>query len=154
MQLGPDVIVTHGEAQIQALRRETSEIPIVVAITGDLVSVGHAQSIAHPGGNVTGLVDISPELSAKRLQLLHRAPARRRPASACCESRTIRGQGAGLPRCTQDAALNLGKEPVSLPIGSREQDLERRFARPGDERIDALVILHDPSSTAARPPRS
>jgi putative ABC transport system substrate-binding protein len=63
VQLRPDVIVTHGEANIRALRRETSEIPIVVAITGDLVSVGHAQSLARPGGNATGLVDISPVIT-------------------------------------------------------------------------------------------
>lgn len=67
VQLQPDVIVTHGEANIRALRHETREVPIVVAITGDLVAVGHAESLARPGGNVTGLVDISPELSAKRL---------------------------------------------------------------------------------------
>jgi putative ABC transport system substrate-binding protein len=45
-------------------------VPIIVAMTGDLVSVGHAQSLARPGGNLTGLVVISRELSAKPLQLV------------------------------------------------------------------------------------
>ena len=48
VELQPDVIVTHGEANINALRRETTTVPIVVAITGDLVSVGHAESLARP----------------------------------------------------------------------------------------------------------
>jgi putative ABC transport system substrate-binding protein len=140
VQLAPDVIVTHGEAQIQALRRETDEVPIVVAITGDLVSVGHAESIAHPGGNVTGLVDISPELSAKRLQLLTELlPGATRIGVLWDQKNQVKVLDYEV---TRDAALNLGKEPVSLPIGG-PQDLERAFARARRERIDALVILQD-----------
>jgi len=47
-----DVIVTHGEAAIRALKRATTSIPIVVGVTGDLVVSGHAASLARPGGNI------------------------------------------------------------------------------------------------------
>src|SRR5919108_4938408 len=65
-----DIIVTHGDAAVRALKQTTKMIPIVVGVTGDLVVTGHAASLARPGGNITGLVDTSPELSGKRLELL------------------------------------------------------------------------------------
>ena len=140
VQLQPDVIVTHGEANIQALRQETSEIPIVVAITGDLVSVGHAQSLARPGGNVTGLVDISPELSAKRLQLVTELlPAAMRIGILWNAKNQVKVLDFEV---TKQAALDLGKAVVSLPV-TGTQDLAPAFATARHERIDALVILVD-----------
>ncbi len=65
-----DIIVTHGDAAIRALKQATKTIPIVVGVTGDLVVTGHAASLARPGGNITGFVDTSPDLSGKRLELL------------------------------------------------------------------------------------
>ena len=70
VNLRVDVIVTHGEAAIRVLKQATRTIPIVVGVTGDLVVTGHAASLARPGGNITGLVDTSPELSGKRLEIL------------------------------------------------------------------------------------
>jgi putative ABC transport system substrate-binding protein len=70
VNLRVDIIVTHGEAAIRALKQATRTIPIVVGVTGDLVVTGHAASFARPGGNVTGLLDTSPELSGKRLEML------------------------------------------------------------------------------------
>ena len=140
VQLQPDVIVTHGEVNIRALRRETSEVPIVVAITGDLVSVGHARSLARPGGNVTGLVDISPELSAKRLQLITELlPGAIRIGILWNAANQVKVLDFEV---TKDAALSLGKEVVSLPIrGSHE--LEPAFATARQERIEALLVLQD-----------
>jgi putative ABC transport system substrate-binding protein len=65
-----DVIVAGGELAIRAARQATSTIPIVMAISGDPVGTGLVASLARPGGNVTGLSMISPELATKRLQLL------------------------------------------------------------------------------------
>ena len=65
-----DIIVTHGDAAIRALKQATKTIPIVVGVTGDLVVTGHAVSLARPGGNITGFVDTSPDLSGKRMELL------------------------------------------------------------------------------------
>ena len=140
VELQPDVIVTHGEANINALRRETTTVPIVVAITGDLVSVGHAESLARPGGNVTGLIDISPELSAKRLQLVTELlPGARRIGILWNAKNRVKVLDFEV---TEEAALSLGIEVVSLPIGGA-QDLAPAFATAREERIDALVILQD-----------
>jgi putative ABC transport system substrate-binding protein len=68
--LKPDVIVTSTDLAIAALKRETRAIPIVMAFSGDPVGSGLVTSLARPGGNVTGLSGVSPQLSGKRLELL------------------------------------------------------------------------------------
>jgi putative ABC transport system substrate-binding protein len=65
-----DVIVVDGTPAAQAVKRATSTIPIVMATVADPVGSGLVASLAHPGGNITGLSVMSVELSAKRLQLL------------------------------------------------------------------------------------
>ena len=68
-----DVIVVSSTVAAQAVQRATSTIPIVIAVVADPVGSGLVASLAHPGGNVTGLSTMLPELSAKRLQLLKEA---------------------------------------------------------------------------------
>jgi len=69
--LKPAVIVTASVPAVRAAKDATSTIPIVAAILNDAVENGVVPSLAHPGGNVTGLSYQSAELTAKRLQLLH-----------------------------------------------------------------------------------
>ena len=73
VQLKVDVIVTQGELATRAVKEATSTIPIVMASSGDPVEAGLVASLARPGGNVTGLSSMVPELSGKRLQLLKEA---------------------------------------------------------------------------------
>jgi putative ABC transport system substrate-binding protein len=68
--LKPDVIVATNDVSIAAARRETQTIPIVMVQSSDPAGAGFVASLAHPGGNVTGLSTQSPELSGKRLELL------------------------------------------------------------------------------------
>ena len=68
-----DVIVTTTDVAIAAVKRETHTIPIVMATSTDLVGTGFVESLAHPGGNITGLNSFSPELGGKRLQVLREA---------------------------------------------------------------------------------
>ena len=67
--LNVDVIVTYATG-VPAARRMTTTIPIVMATFGDAVATGVVASLAHPGGNITGSTFFSPELTAKRLELL------------------------------------------------------------------------------------
>ena len=69
VRLKVDLIVTTGPAAQQA-RRATSIIPIVLPLSGDPVGVGLAASLARPGGNVTGLSIMQPDLAGKRFELL------------------------------------------------------------------------------------
>jgi putative ABC transport system substrate-binding protein len=72
VSLNVDVIIAPAcGAPLDAVRRATATIPIVVATCNDdLVEAGIVRSLAHPGGNITGLSKVTPELSAKRLSLL------------------------------------------------------------------------------------
>lgn len=78
----PEVVIAVGAAAIRAVKNEASTTPIVGAFIGeDPITAGFAASLAHPGGTVTGIVMLAPELDAKRLVLLHElVPGSRRVA--------------------------------------------------------------------------
>jgi putative ABC transport system substrate-binding protein len=68
-----DLIVTQSTPAAQAAKNATNTIPIVMATTGDAVGAGLVASLAHPGGNVTGLSFLAPDIAPKRLELLKEA---------------------------------------------------------------------------------
>ncbi len=71
VRLKVDVIIAGGGPSVPALKQATTTIPIVMAASGDPVGDGYIQSLAHPGGNITGLSLQSTETTAKRLELLN-----------------------------------------------------------------------------------
>ena len=70
VQLKVDVMVTSSTPAIESVKNATSTIPIVMAASADPVGSGLIASLDRPGGNITGLAMLSPELSGKRLELL------------------------------------------------------------------------------------
>jgi len=68
-----DLILTHGTPGGRAAKGSTSTIPVVIAITGDADATGLVESLAHPGGNITGSSFSFPDLNAKRIELLKEA---------------------------------------------------------------------------------
>jgi putative ABC transport system substrate-binding protein len=81
VRLNVDVIVTHSTPNVLAAKQATSTIPIVFALAADPVGSGIVASLARPGGNVTGLSILAPDLARKRLELLREvAPGLRRLA--------------------------------------------------------------------------
>jgi ABC-type uncharacterized transport system substrate-binding protein len=70
VRLKVDVIVATAQASTEAARRATGTIPIVFAVVGDPVAVGLVASLARPGGNVTGLASVAPDVVGKQLELL------------------------------------------------------------------------------------
>ena len=70
VRLKVDVIVSAGASTTRAAKKATSKIPIVIAQHSDPVGSGFVASLARPGGNVTGLSTLAPEVSAKQMQLL------------------------------------------------------------------------------------
>jgi putative tryptophan/tyrosine transport system substrate-binding protein len=67
----PDVLVAQSASSLAPLKEATSTIPIVVATVGDLVESGYVQSLAHPGGNITGFPSFELAMGGKWLELLH-----------------------------------------------------------------------------------
>ncbi len=76
VRLNVDAIVTMGTPGTRAAKQATARIPIVSAVSGDAVAAGLVASLARPGGNITGSTFFSPELHAKRLELLKEAAPR------------------------------------------------------------------------------
>jgi putative ABC transport system substrate-binding protein len=68
-----DLIFAPASTFVEPARRATTTIPIIFASHADPVGVGHAQGLAHPGGNITGLSMLLTELAAKELEILHEA---------------------------------------------------------------------------------
>jgi putative ABC transport system substrate-binding protein len=64
------VIVTQAAEPVEALRAATTTIPIVMASVGDALGAGYVASLAHPGGNITGVTLVATNQSTKRLQLI------------------------------------------------------------------------------------
>src|SRR5262249_49579607 len=68
--LGPDVILAYSSSAVASLQQVTSTVPIVFAVVADLVGGGYVESLARPGGNITGFTVFDYSMSGKWLQLL------------------------------------------------------------------------------------
>lgn len=142
-----DVIITRGWPAAVAAKNATTTIPIVIVSAGDPVGTGLVQSLARPGGNVTGLGDLSPELSAKRLQLLTEAVPRLSRVAVLWNA----GDG-GMTlrmRAIQTASRTLGVTVRPLGVQGPE-DFEQAFTAMTQERPDALFVVADPMVGANR----
>ena len=135
-----DVIVTYALPAIFAAKRATSTIPIVFAAAGDPVENGLVASLAHPGGNVTGLSNQSATLAGKRIELLREIiPALHRLAviGNVTASNAVIEMGK-----VAAAARALGVEYVPLEI-QRAADIDSAIASVTG-RADALYVAIDP----------
>src|SRR6266849_865421 len=142
-----DVIVASTDAVIAAVKRETRTIPIVMAPSSDPVGSGFVASLARPGGNVTGLSAISPELSGKRLELLREVvPGLSRVAFLW--NPDVRGNLFDYKE-TEGAARSLRLQLQSVEV-SRAEDLDRAFSAVTSGRAQALVLPTNPVAFANR----
>jgi putative ABC transport system substrate-binding protein len=139
-----DVIVTLGTPATVAAREATSSVPIVFIGVGDPVGSGFAASLAHPGGNLTGLSFVGPELAAKNLELLKQAaPEVSRVAVLVPGDGTqplVRAVWTELER----AALRLHVTLQRLQVLSAGDHLDNALATLRARRPDALLTLNDP----------
>jgi len=147
VRLKVDVIVALGEAAPAAAKKVTTAIPIVMTFGGDPVATGLIVSLPRPGGNVTGLASMYPELSGKRLELLKQAvPSLRR--AAVLWNRDNASHRPAL-RASEEAARTLGIELHSVEFRTR-QDFEPAFLAARQARAGALLILDDPATFTHR----
>jgi putative tryptophan/tyrosine transport system substrate-binding protein len=138
VQQNVDVIVTTGTGPLEAAHRATSTIPIVMTNAGDPVGLGIVAGLAHPGGNVTGLTSLSPELAPKRLQLLQESvPGVSR--IGVLHNPDDPGRVRAF-RETESAARTLGLQVRSLELRESD-DLGTMLGGAIGERVDALVVL-------------
>jgi putative ABC transport system substrate-binding protein len=135
--LKPDVIVATNDPAIAAARRETQTIPIVMAFSSDPAGAGFVASLARPGGNVTGLSSLSPEVSGKRLELLREVvPGLSRVALLW--NPDSRGNLLEYKE-TEAVARSLQVELQSVELYQLE-DLDRAFSAVTNGHAQALIV--------------
>ena len=135
-----DVIVTSGDAAIRAAKEKTTTIPIVVGVAGDLVATGYVASHSRPGGNITGLIDISPELSTKRLELVKEAfPKTSRVMILLNSANPVMVLNF---KEIERTARAMGLKPESLEIRSSD-DFDSALMAPTRGQSEVLIVLQD-----------
>jgi putative tryptophan/tyrosine transport system substrate-binding protein len=137
VRLKVDVIVTAtGGRDILAAKKASATIPIVFAGTGDPVETGLVSSLARPGGNITGLSLMTPDLDGKRLELLKEAFPKVARVAFLWDAGSVRGNR---PLTDMEAAAKaLGLKLQSLPVRSLD-DFESAFARAKRDGAQALI---------------
>jgi putative ABC transport system substrate-binding protein len=147
VRLRVEVIVTVGDPVIQAAKRATTTIPIVMASVGDPVGRGFVASLARPGGNITGVSNFAVALSGKWLEILREAVPH---LSQVAILRNSSNPTHPLFWMEADkAAKGLGLKLQSLEVRSPE-DFDTAFESMLKERAGALVTLPDPLLTGQR----
>jgi putative ABC transport system substrate-binding protein len=137
---GVELIVTVGTPAALAARKATATLPIVMATIGDPVSAGLVQSLARPGGNVTGNTFIEPDLSAKRLQLLKELLPE---ATRIGELMNPANPALEMLRAGEAEALKqVGLQAVFVDASSASA-LDAAFDELKRQRVQALVVHAD-----------
>jgi putative tryptophan/tyrosine transport system substrate-binding protein len=141
VRLNVDLILTHGTPGGRAAKAATTTIPIVVAVAGDAVATGLAESLARPGGNLTGSTFFFPELNAKRLEMLKEAlPGIKRAAVLMNDSNPANV-------ATFDAMARMARTvgvDVTQVIARSPNDFASAFAQITKARAEAVAVYEDP----------
>lgn len=137
----PDVI--YVLVPLSAFIRETSKIPIVT-ITGDPVAAGYVRSLAHPGGNITGVsVDAGPSIHGKRIALLREmVPAMSKLGCIAGRVQWETGVGAAVRAAADAAKLSLVSQLVDFPGNATSYG--NAIAQASRDGSDAIMIVDSP----------
>jgi putative tryptophan/tyrosine transport system substrate-binding protein len=140
VRLKVDAIFVQSTPAVQAAKKATTTVPIV-SVSGDPVGLGLVASLARPGGNVTGLTNLTSELAGKRLELLKEVVPRISRVAVLWNPDA--SSSALRMRETDAAAASLGikLQPVEVRAAN---DFERAFSALKRERADALFPLRSP----------
>ena len=141
VRLHVDVILTEGAPAAYAAQQRTTTIPIVIGNAGDPVGMGLVASLARPGGNITGLSMMSPELTGKRLELLKEiVPSASRVAIL------LNPANPTSPLQLQEFQATAPALGVTLlPFEAKAaNDIDRAFTAMHQERVEALIVVGDP----------
>jgi putative ABC transport system substrate-binding protein len=135
-----DVIVTAGTPATLAVKKATNSVPLVMVAVGDPVGTGIVESLRRPGGNITGLTSISPELDGKRLELLREVVPNVSHVAVLWNAASPLQVIA--EKATRTAADALHMKMLSLGVRSKK-DIDGAFATILGQRPEALLVLAD-----------
>ena len=143
-----DVIVTGGSTSTRAAKEATTATPIVMAQVHDPVATGFVTSLARPGGNITGLSTLAPEISGKRLELLKEIIPRLSRVAVLGTSTDNPGNEQALKE-TAVAAAAFRVQMQYLDV-SGSNDIETAFREAINAHADTLLLLGSPVFQAHR----
>ena len=147
VRLNVDVIVAPASTQVEPAVRATKTIPIVFAQHADPVGVGHVASLAHPGGNATGVSMLLAEMSLKGLEILTEvAPWTKRVGVLWNLTTPTHPQVLAL---LENAARQVDLILIGSPI-STVSDFEAAFAFMSDNKADCVLVPSSPITNAQR----
>jgi putative ABC transport system substrate-binding protein len=145
----PDLIVVAGTPSALAVKKATTSIPVVMTNAGDPVSAGLISSLARPGGNVTGLASLSPELNSKRLEVLKDAIPKL--ARVVFLRTPVAGIGRDLQaREIRAAALALKLKLEETDTQPDAKGLESAFQTAKQKRVNGIMTMSTTSFLAER----
>ncbi len=134
-----DVIVTGGSAATRAAKLATDKIPIVFGSAANPVEQGFIQSLARPGGNVTGLALMVQEIGPKRLELLKAMLPRAKQFARLYDATSLAAIQPAIIKQDEAAARSLGVTLRQMPVANVE-GIDKMFAAAARSGIDALIL--------------
>jgi len=145
--LGPDVVMTFGSNAVPPLRQATRTIPIVFALVADPVGAGYVESLAQPGGNVTGFASFEYAIGGKWLELLKEIAPRTTRVAVLRDSAIA--AGPAVYGVIQALAPSLGVELRAVDIGNAGE-IERAITAFAASSNGGLIITVSNAATVHR----
>jgi putative ABC transport system substrate-binding protein len=140
VQLKVDVIVAAGAQDIDAARKATSTIPIVMATSPDPVVSGFARTLAHPGGNITGLTNFTVDISPKLFEMLQSMVPKLSRLAVMMNP--VNSSHAGVLQSVESAAQKAGVKV--LPVEARSAvEIERAFSTMAQAKAGGVLVPRD-----------
>jgi ABC-type uncharacterized transport system substrate-binding protein len=140
VRLKVDIMVAGGGFAVDAVREATSTIPIVMRYDSDPVRRGVVDSLAHPGGNITGLASITSELNGKRLDLLAEVvPEAKRIAVLAAETDQTRYMATRTSKELEAIARTLGVK-LQVVLARDPATIDKAFLAMKTEHAQALIV--------------
>jgi ABC-type uncharacterized transport system substrate-binding protein len=145
--LAPEVILTHSSPVVSALMEANRAVPIVFALVADPVAAGYVESLARPGGNITGFTAYDYSTSGKWLELLKEVAPRLGRVAVLREAAAA--TGLGMFSAIQALAPSIGVEV--RPIDLRDAgEIERAVTAFAQNSAAGLIVISSPASTSQR----
>jgi putative ABC transport system substrate-binding protein len=142
-----DIIFANSSTMVEPARQATKTIPIVFAVHADPVGMGHVASLAHPGGNITGLTMLLTDIAAKELDLLTQAAPQARRIGVLFNPTTPSHYLA--VEAVESTGEKLKVDLVAVPASTAD-DFAGALSRISDKGAAALLVVASPVFAAGR----
>ena len=141
VRLAPEIILAASPPVVRAVKQATSTIPVIMMAVADPVAVGFVASLAHPGGNITGLSTVAPDMAGKWVDLVKSAvPDAKRIAILLNPANPAYSAVLqGTQQSAQSLRIQLRPHDARAP-----DEIERAFAGIARDQVDALIVWGDP----------